>query len=58
MSRFLTRFHNNVRGATAIEYCLIAGSIALVVIAAVNTLGNSVKVNFFDQAAKITTPSS
>lgn len=37
--RFLSRFLNDQSGATGIEYAMIADGIALVIIAAVNTLG-------------------
>ena len=39
----LLRFLKDERAATAIEYGLIAGSIALVIIATVNGLGSKVK---------------
>jgi pilus assembly protein Flp/PilA len=39
MSKFATRFLADESGATAIEYGLIAGMIALVIIAALTTLG-------------------
>ena len=39
----------DVAGATAIEYALVAGSIAVVIIAAVNTLGQEVNTMFFQQ---------
>jgi Flp pilus assembly pilin Flp len=38
-----------VRGATAIEYALVAGSIAVVIVAAVQTLGQNVNSMFFQQ---------
>ena len=42
-------FFGDTRAATAIEYALIAGSIAVVVVAAVNTLGQNVNAMFFQQ---------
>lgn len=36
-------------GATAIEYAMIAGGVAVVIVAAVNTLGQNVKTTFFDK---------
>ncbi len=39
-------FLRNENGATAIEYGLIAGGIALVIIAAVNSVGTSLKTAF------------
>ncbi len=40
---------SDVRGATAIEYALVAGSIAVVIVAAVQTLGQNVNSMFFQQ---------
>jgi Flp pilus assembly pilin Flp len=37
--------------ATAIEYALVAGSIAVVIITAVNTLGQTVNTMFFQKIA-------
>jgi pilus assembly protein Flp/PilA len=42
-------FFGDTRGATAIEYALVAGSIAVVIITAVNTLGQQVNTMFFQQ---------
>ena len=44
MRRLLENLRADNRGATAIEYALIAGSIALVIITAVQALGNTVNV--------------
>jgi pilus assembly protein Flp/PilA len=38
-------------GATAIEYAMIAGSVAVVIVSAVNLLGENVKTVFFDRIA-------
>jgi len=46
MKLLCVRFASNKRGATAIEYGLIAGLIALVIIAAVTTLGTSISSKF------------
>ena len=39
MSKFVTRFLKDESGATAIEYGLIAALIAVVIVAAVTTVG-------------------
>jgi pilus assembly protein Flp/PilA len=44
-------FFGDTRGATAIEYALVAGSIAVVVVTAVNTLGQQVNAMFFQKIA-------
>ncbi len=48
MSKFVTRFLKNESGATAIEYGLIAALIAVVVIAAMTTLGGQIQTAFGD----------
>jgi pilus assembly protein Flp/PilA len=45
MSR-LFAFWRDERGATAIEYALIAGSISIVILAAVSTVGTSLNATF------------
>jgi pilus assembly protein Flp/PilA len=42
----IRRFLNDDSGATAIEYCLIATGIALLLIAAVNGVGTKLKNSF------------
>jgi len=48
----------NEDGATAIEYGLIAGLIAVVIIAGVTTLGTNLTAGFTSIAAKVTVMSS
>ena len=43
---WLAQFWSDERGATAIEYGLIAAGIALAIIATVNLLGGTVNSNF------------
>jgi Flp pilus assembly pilin Flp len=46
-----------VSGATAIEYAMVAGGIAVVIVGAVDQLGQNVKSAFFDKiAAAFTNP--
>jgi pilus assembly protein Flp/PilA len=42
----IRRFLSDERGATAIEYGLIAAGISLAIIAAVNSLGSALKSKF------------
>ena len=44
--RLFCQFRHNRSGATAIEYAIIAGGIALVIIAAVAALGSKTLDNF------------
>ncbi len=46
MKKLINRFMKNEDGATAIEYGLIAALIAVVLIAAVSNLGNTISNKF------------
>jgi pilus assembly protein Flp/PilA len=46
MTKFFSRFAKDESGATAIEYGLIAALIALVLVAALTTLGDNVGTTF------------
>ena len=46
MLRLVARFLNDESGATAIEYCLIAVGLSIVIITAVNGIGSTVNGKF------------
>jgi pilus assembly protein Flp/PilA len=46
MSKFVSRFLKDESGATAIEYGLIVALIAVVIIAAVSTIGTKLNTDF------------
>ncbi|QTN19682.1 Flp family type IVb pilin [Brevundimonas sp. AJA228-03] len=46
MTKFITRFVQDESGATAIEYGLIAALIAVVILSAVQGLGNKITGTF------------
>ena len=46
MKKLVRRFLNDDRGATAIEYGLIAAGISVAIIAVVNTLGTNLNTTF------------
>jgi pilus assembly protein Flp/PilA len=46
MRLLCSRFLSDQSGATAIEYCLIAVGISIVIIAAVNGIGSTLNTNF------------
>ena len=46
MAQLISRFSKDQSAATAIEYSLIAGGIALAIVAVVQGLGTQVKVPF------------
>ena len=50
MKKFLSRFIRSESGASAVEYGILVGVIALVVIVAATTLGTSLSSNFNDIA--------
>jgi pilus assembly protein Flp/PilA len=49
MGKLILRFLTSESGATAIEYALMAGSIAIVVVAAVNTVGAQLNATFYSK---------
>ena len=53
MSRFIRRFAEDQSGATAIEYGLIAASIAVVIITAVQLLGTNLTTIFTSVAGAL-----
>lgn len=56
MTNLIQRFWNDEEGATAIEYGLIAGLIAVAIIGAVSTLGTDLKDVFSDISTKLKDP--
>ncbi|HMJ44498.1 MAG TPA: Flp family type IVb pilin [Pseudolabrys sp.] len=46
MRQLFSRFLADQSGATAIEYCLIAVGLSIVILAAVNGIGTTLNTNF------------
>ncbi|MBB4092819.1 Flp family type IVb pilin [Ochrobactrum pecoris] len=46
MTKFFARFRKDESGATAIEYALIAGLVAVVIITGATTLGTKISEKF------------
>jgi pilus assembly protein Flp/PilA len=46
MPQLFSRFLSNESGATAIEYCLIATGLSIVILAAVNGIGTNLSTKF------------
>ena len=46
MRKLLSKFLRDESGATAIEYCLIAVGISIVILAAVNGIGSTLNASF------------
>jgi pilus assembly protein Flp/PilA len=53
MTKFFSRYVKNESCATAIEYGLIVALIAVVIIAAVTTIGTKLNANFNSVAKKL-----
>jgi pilus assembly protein Flp/PilA len=53
MTNLMTRFLNDESGATAIEYGLIAGLIAVAIITGATSLGNSLDDMFSELSTKL-----
>jgi pilus assembly protein Flp/PilA len=56
MKNLVSRFLRDESGATAIEYGLIAAGIAVVIIAAVDTVGTNLNTTFTSVAAAVKAP--
>ena len=46
MLQLVSRFLNDESGATAIEYCLLAVGLSIVIITAVNGIGSTINTKF------------
>ena len=46
MLQVISRFLSDESGATAIEYCLIAAGLSIVILTAVNGIGSSLNTKF------------
>ena len=53
MRRILTRFVDDECGATAIEYCLIAAGLSIVIVTAVNGVGSMLSTKFVEVSTSI-----
>ena len=53
MRRMIAKFLNDESGATAIEYCLIASGIAIVIVVSVNGIGSGLNEKFTSVNASI-----
>lgn len=46
MRRLISRFFADQSGATAIEYCILAAGISIVILVAVNGIGTTLNTSF------------
>ena len=58
MRRLISKFLNDESGATAIEYCLLAAGLSIVIVAAVNGIGSNLNGKFtsINTSAKVGDP--
>jgi len=56
MTNFLSRFLRDESGASAIEYCLIAAGVAIVIAGAASALGTALTANLTADAAAVANP--
>jgi pilus assembly protein Flp/PilA len=53
MKNFLSRFLRDESGASAIEYCLIAAGVGIVIVGAAQALGAALNANLAADAAAV-----
>ena len=53
MRRLLARFVDDECGATAIEYCLIAVGLSIVIVAGVNGIGSTLSTKFTEVSSSL-----
>jgi len=53
MHRLLARFVDDECGATAIEYCIIAAGISIVIVTAVSGIGTALSTKFVEVSTSI-----
>ena len=56
MTNFLSRFLRDESGASAIEYCLLAAGVAVVIAGAASALGGVLTANLTADAAAVSNP--
>jgi len=53
MTKFINKFIRSESGASAVEYGILVGVIALLIIAAANSVGTNLSTNFSEVAASL-----
>jgi pilus assembly protein Flp/PilA len=53
MRRLFARFVGDEYGATAIEYCIIAAGISILIVTAVNGIGSALNTKFTDVSSSL-----
>ena len=53
MCQFLRDFFHDESGATAIEYCMIAAGLSIVIVTVVNNIGSTLSTKFTDMSSSL-----
>ena len=53
MGRLFKKFFKDESGATAIEYCMIAGGLSIVIVTVVNNIGSTLSTKFADMSSSL-----
>ena len=53
MRQLIKNFFNDESGSTAIEYCIIAAGLSIVIVTVVNGVGSALNTKFVDVTASI-----
>jgi pilus assembly protein Flp/PilA len=53
MRQLIKKFFNDEAGSTAIEYCIIAAGLSIVIVTVVNGVGSALNTKFVDVTASI-----
>jgi pilus assembly protein Flp/PilA len=53
MRHLIKKFFNDESGSTAIEYCIIAAGLSIVIVTVVNNLGSAVSTKFADVSTSL-----
>lgn len=53
MGQLFKKFFNDESGATAIEYCMIAAGLSIVIVTVVNNIGSTLSGKFVDMSSSL-----
>jgi pilus assembly protein Flp/PilA len=53
MRQLIKKFFNDESGATAIEYCMIAAGLSIVIVTVVNGIGTNLSTKFADVSTSL-----
>ena len=53
MGQLFKKFFDDQSGATAIEYCMIAAGLSIVIVTVVNNIGSTLSTKFTDMSSSL-----